>query len=171
MELTLILLFIILSIGVSLGVGSSTLAITNFFVAIADGTIDETERNMMGIVYIVLRVAMGIILLSLLALTIIAEMTHVVDVPHVFILSSWSLVGVLYSNAFLMTKHIMPSTIGPALQASSWYTLGVSMTLFSFGLANYKMLNFYLSYFVVILLAASLVNGMMAYLKHKRVHG
>ncbi len=59
---------IIQSMAISLGVGSSTLAIINFFVAIADGAIDETERKMMGVVYKVLRVAMVLILITTILL-------------------------------------------------------------------------------------------------------
>jgi hypothetical protein len=73
METLFIASSIIQSIGISLGVGSSTLAVLNFFHAIADGTISEEERNFMGITYIVLRVAMGIILISSIALMLIGS--------------------------------------------------------------------------------------------------
>jgi hypothetical protein len=163
MELIIILLLILQSIAISLGVGSSTLAIINFFVAIADGRIDENERRMMGVVYVILRVAMALILLTSGALTLLHYSS-----AQTFLVALWTLIAVLYINAILMTKRIMPSTIGPALQASSWYTLGVTMTLFSLGLVTFSALQFYLGYAVAILLAVSLVNGTMAILKHKR---
>jgi len=166
MELGIMLVVIAQSIGVSLGVGSSTLAIINFFTAIADGKIDETERNMMGATYIVLRVAMLLIVFTSGCLTYRVYM-HADGQIGSFVVALWSLIFVLFANAILMTKHIMPSTIGPALQASTWYTLGVTFTLFSIGVANYLLLDFYLAYAVAIFLAVSLVNGMMAYLKHK----
>ena len=163
MELGILLLVVLQNIGVSLGVGSSTLAITNFFVAIADGTIDENERRMMGVVYVVLRIAMIVILITTLVLTLMHYSGAVS-----FLTALWTLIAVLYINAILMTYHIMPSTIGPALQASTWYTMGVTMTLFGLGVAGYQVLHFYLAYGAVILLAISLVNGLMSYLKHKR---
>ena len=163
MELIIILLVVVQSMAISLGVGSSTLAILNFFVAIADGKIDESERRMMGIVYIVLRIAMVLILLTVGVLTFLHY-----SGATTYVMAVWTLVAVLYINAILMTKHIMPSTIGPALQASSWYTLGVMSALFSIGKAGFAPLFFYLGYAVVILFAVSLVNGTMSVLKHKR---
>ena len=75
------------------------MAILNFFAAIRDGHIDETERNMMGIVYIVLRVAMIVILVTTAFIAIYeyglvgqsSMTTHVV--------AQWILVLVLYVNA------------------------------------------------------------------------
>ncbi len=64
MDVIFILVAILQSIGISLGVGSSTIAIVNFFVAIADGKIEPTERKMMQVTYVILRVAMVTILLT-----------------------------------------------------------------------------------------------------------
>jgi len=168
MEIIIILTVILQSIGVSLGVGSSTLAITNFFVAIADGKIDESERRIMGVVYIVLRVAMVLILITTGILSTIGYSLYGTDYFSPFVVGFWVLIIVLFINAILMTTHIMPSTVGPALQASSWYTMGVLMALFSLGLVQFSMFHFTLGYITVILLAVSLVNGIMAALKHKR---
>ena len=64
MEIIIIVIAILQIFSVSLGVGSSTLAVLNFFVAIADGKISDEERNMMGVVYIVLRISMLAILFT-----------------------------------------------------------------------------------------------------------
>ena len=168
MEIIIILAAILQSIGISLGVGSSTLAITNFFVAIADGTIDENERRMMGIVYIVLRIAMVLILITTALLSIIQYSIHGTEFISSFVVAFWILISVLFANAILMTKHIMPSTFGPAIQAATWYTMGVLTSLSSLGLMGFSLIQFILAYTAVIFLAASLVNGMMAYLKGKR---
>lgn len=69
MEIIMLFVAVIFSFATSLGVGSSTLAIANFFVAIADGMIDPEERKMMGVVYIVLRVAMVLLFITLTLLT------------------------------------------------------------------------------------------------------
>ena len=129
MEIVYNLVAVAFATGVSLGVGSSTLAILNFFAAIRDGHIDETERNMMGIVYVVLRVAMGIILCTtIMKIAILSMATGSFSyTPHDVI--SWVVIAVLFANAWLMTKHIMPSTFGPALQAGSWYMLGFLVSL------------------------------------------
>lgn len=156
------------SIFISLGVGSSTLAIINFFAAIADGTIDETERRMMGIVYIVLRVAMVGILLSTIALHIPVVLLSGLAGLSVLMWAQWLVLLVLYTNAILMTKRLMPSTFGPGLQAGSWYTLGIIMSLVLQGITSYTFWSFLLGYAAMLVLAVGAVNGVMAYLKTKR---
>jgi len=167
MELIIILLALVQSISISLGVGSSTIAIINFFVAIGDGQIDESERRMMGIVYIVLRVAMGLILFTTAVLTAIQYNTYGSDFLVPFVVAVWILIAVLYINAVLMTKKVVSSKIGPALQASSWYTLGILMALFPLGLTAFSLLQFFVVYAIVILLALAVVNGLMIYLKKR----
>jgi hypothetical protein len=156
------------SIFISLGVGSSTLAITNFFAAIADGTIDETERRMMGLVYIVLRVAMVGILIATIALHAPVVLAAGLAAMTTFMWAQWVVLLVLYGNATLMTKRLMPSTFGPGLQAGSWYTLGIMMALALQGVTQYTLLQFVLGYVAVLVLAVGSVNGVMAYLKSRK---
>ena len=163
MEILYIGLTILQSIAISLGVGSSTLAVVNFFVAIADGKIDETERKMMGITYTLLRVAMVIIALTTLLLLVL--IMSVSAAPGSFIMFQLTLIGILFLNALLMTKRIMPSTFGPAIQAGSWYTLGILLTLVPLGLTGLSLLQFGLMYSAIVLFGICVVNGMMAYLK------
>lgn len=167
MDLIIILLTILQSVAIALGVGSSTLAISNFFVAIADGEIDKTERKMMGVVYIVLRVAMGLILTTTAFLTALRYVQFGVDYFTPFVVGLWILIIMLFVNAFLMTKHIMPSSMGPALQAASWYTMGTLMALFSLGLYQFNLIQFILGYIVTILFAILIVNTVMVLLKRK----
>ncbi len=168
MDLLFILVAIIQSIAIALGVGSSTLAITNFFVAIADGKIEPAERKMMGVVYIVLRVAMVLILLTTTTLTLSGYYQFTENAIAPYGVAFFILILVLYANAVLMTLRIMPSTLGPSLQAGSWYTLGVLNALLPLGLVTFTLLHFLLAYAVVILLATALVNGLMAYLTARR---
>lgn len=155
-------------VAISLGVGGSTLAIINFFAAIADGVIDEKERYMMGFVYFVLRIAMVIILITLLVEIAGIYLTTSTLVFDTDTAAKVILVAVLYSNAVLMTLRKMPSTIGPALQASSWYTLGFMASLASLGLTTFTVLEFSLGYATVFLLAVAVVNGTMAIQKARR---
>ena len=122
----------------------------------------------MGIVYIVLRVAMGIILLTTLALSAIQYTQFGPAYFSPFVIGFWVLIVVLFVNAVLMTKHIMPSNIGPALQASSWYTMGIMLALSSLGLYGFSLLAFSVGYAVMITLAVSLVNAIMFLLKAGR---
>jgi len=156
------------SIFISLGVGSSTLAITNFFAAIADGTIDETERRMMGIVYVVLRVAMVGILVATVVLHLPTLLGAGLAGMTTMMWAQWLTLLVLYGNALLMTYRIMPSTFGPGLQAGSWYTLGIVMALALQGVTQYTLLQFALGYLVVLVFAVGAVNGIMAWLKSRQ---
>ena len=159
---------IIQSFSVSLGVGSSTLAILNFFGAIADGTIDPTERRMMGIVYKVLRIAMGFILVS--SILLLANEYSTIGLANMSAFSVAFLLALmmLFINAMLMTAHIMPSTFGPSIQAGSWYTLGTLMALKSLGMTDFTFFQFMMGYITWIVLAVAIVNGVMAIMKAKR---
>jgi hypothetical protein len=156
------------SIFISLGVGSSTLAIINFFAAIADGKIDETERRMMGIVYVVLRVAMVGILITTLTLLIPIIQTSGFDALSGIHWGQFLVLTTLFINALLMTKRLMPSTFGPGLQAGSWYTFGIMMALALQGIDSYSFLQFILSYIAIMILAVGTVNGVMAWLKSRK---
>lgn len=159
---------ILQSFAISLGVGSSTLAIVNFFAAIADGTIDETERRMMGIVYVVLRIAMVAILLTTLLLLAIQNAAIGFENIGAYTYAQLLVLAVLFGNAALMTLHIVPSTIGPAIQAGSWYTLGTLLALASLGQTNFTLLQFLLGYISWIVLSIAIVNSVMAILKAKK---
>lgn len=158
---------ILQSISVSLGLGCSTLAIVNFFVAIADGRIDENERRMMGVVYLVLRIAMIFILLSTIVLGAYNIVFLKLD-PTPFIFAQWTLIVILFLNSVLMSKHRMPSAIGPALQAATWYTLGILFALLQIRSIHFSYLQFVLAYIAVIALAVAVVNGIMTLLHSKK---
>lgn len=167
MEIIFILTAIVQSVSISLGVGGSTLAILNFFVALADGTIDEGERRMMGVVYIVLRVAMVLILITTAAIAYM-YISAGDDYFMPYTVGYWTLLLVLYANATLMTKRIMPSTVGPALQAATWYTLGILTALVPLRHTNFSYFEFVVGYLAAIALAVAIVNIVMAYAKRKR---
>lgn len=159
---------IIQSMSVSLGVGGSTLAILNFFVAIKDGQIDTSERRMMGVVYTVLRVAMILILVTTFIQTAILLSYFGAEYFSGVALGAWTIIAVLFTNAILMTKRIMPSTFGPAIQAGSWYSLGLMLSLVAVSWSDFSYGQFWLGYIAMIALAVALVNGVMAYFKsHK----
>ncbi len=155
---------ILLTMGISLGVGSSTLAILNFFIAIRDGKIEETEKHFMGITYIVLRIAMMIILFSSATLALIIGQEYFTT----YTFTQFLLIGILYLNAILMTLRIMPSTFGPAIQASTWYTLGLLLAFYNQGVTEFSITTFLLSYLAIFLIAVAIINSVMGYLKSQR---
>lgn len=155
---------ILLTFGISLGVGSSTLAVLNFFLAIRDGKIEDTERRFMGITYIVLRIAMMIILFSSATLALFIGQEYFTT----YTLAQFLLIGILYLNAILMTLRVMPNTFGPAIQASTWYTLGLLLAFYNQGVTEFSMTTFLLSYLAIFLIAVAIINGVMGYLKSQR---
>lgn len=168
MEIVFVGVAIFQSIGVALGVGASTLAIISFFVAIADGQINSDERRLLGVVYIVLRVAMVVILLATCLLTLMGYYNFALSGVAPYGVAFFVLIAVLYGNAILMTLHKMPSTLGPALQASTWYTLGVLNALLPLGLVAFTLLEFLLAYLAVIAITTTVVNVHLAQIKARQ---
>ena len=168
MEMILVLTTVVQFFAVSLGVGSSTLAVANFFVAIADGKIDETERKMMGIAYLILRIAMSVILVTTGILVVHSLMTNGIAGISTFAIAQISMITVLYVNATLMTLRIMPSTVGPAFQAAAWYALGALSALAALQLTEFTYLQFTLSFIADCAMNVAITNGLMWYLKAKR---
>ena len=123
----------------------------------------------MGLVYVVLLVAMVLILISSISLSIISYGTD--TLPTGYIIALYLTLAVLYSNAVLMTVHYMPSTFGPAIQAASWYTLGMLNIIATLGATSFLWWQFALAYVTGITLAVSLINGVMAYLKERHDWG
>jgi hypothetical protein len=119
-------------------------------------------------VYIILRVAMVALFITLSILT--AYNTYHLGAaaftPLLF--AQWTVLAMLYGNAILMTLRIMPSTFGPAIQAGSWYTLGTMAAILPLGLTDFTFLQFVLGYIVMLVMATGLVNGLMAVLKSAR---
>lgn len=168
LEFMFVVSMLVLSFAVSLGVGSSTVALVNFFAAIHDGTIEPTERRMMGVTYAILRVAMVVIALALMVQYMLGYggvATPLYGTAHATI--AGLVTAVLYLNAILMTYRFMPSTFGPAIQAGSWYLLGFTMALITIGvvLPLSAMLLLYLT-FVTLLVAG--INGIMGIMQHQR---
>jgi hypothetical protein len=151
---------ILQSIFIALGVGSSTLAILNFFTAISDGNIDKTERRMMGIVYIVLRIAMVGILVTTLTLLGPALFSDTQELAN-FNIAQLIIIAVLFINAILMTLRKMPAKYGPGIQAGSWYTLGIISALQLQGMVNYSLIDFIIGHILMMVLAIIGVNYWM----------
>jgi hypothetical protein len=162
------LIAILQSFSISLGVGASTLAIVTFFVAIADGSISPDERRMMGVVYIVLRVAMVLILLTTAALLIRQYGIGELGSMSTFHFGQGLAIIALFVNAVLMTLHIIPSNFGPAIQAGNWYTLGTLSALLPLGIVGFTFTQFALAYIAWLILAISIVNAVMALQMAKR---
>ncbi len=147
---------------IALGVGSSSLAIAGFLTAIADGSFDEGERRIMGVIYVSLRIAMVMILFTLsIFWWWYPSALSTVDKQAITVFF-------LFVNAFLMTKHYISAKYGPAFQAATWYTLGFVFTIDAFALFSVTMPLFLILYAVDVILAVVIVNGFMRYYEEKR---
>lgn len=165
MEIAYIFIAFVQSLGVSIGVGCSTVAILNFLVAVRDGVVDESERRIMKVVYTVLRIAMGLILITMFLQGLMLVSAYGTYYFNPFVVSAWFTVIMLYLNAILMTKKLMPRSIGPSLQVASWYTLAVLYFLSTVNLIYFTYLQFFAGFALVLLIAMMVINGTMAYLK------
>ena len=148
---------------VALGVGASSLAITSFLTALYDGEVDVSERRMLKVIYWALRWSMVMIAVVLAVLqwwwpnTLIGESYL------------WVLIVILYVNAMLMTEHLIPVSLGPALQAATWYTLGFMITIELFNLAPLTLTLFGVLYLADIVFFVVLVNVGLWWLRKKNV--
>ena len=163
LDILLLVLVIIHSSMIGLGIGASTIAITGFMTALMDGTFDESERRIMGVVYLSLRIAMIAIVASSLAIMWIKP-----EFFGSFTTPMWIMIAVLFVNAFLMTKHWISVKLGPAFQAGTWYTLGFFITIYIFDLLPFTLASFGITYVIDLVVAVVIVELFMRYFKGRR---
>ncbi len=108
---------ILFDLGLTLGAGSSTFALIFFIRALEDGTIDVSEKRMMHTVYVVLRIGMFLLGVSLISLILVDVQNLEIHWPKL------ALLGVITLNAILMDRKIMPMKVGPIIAGGSWYSL------------------------------------------------
>lgn len=106
----------IFTVGLTLGVGSSTFALIFFIRALQDGVIDASEKRFMHTVYTVLRIGMILIFVGLIGRALF-------DTYSLQLGLQLALLSVITINAILMTKRMMPMQYGPILAGGSWYSL------------------------------------------------
>ena len=148
---------------IGLGVGSSTLAISSFLVAIYDGTIETGERRMLGVIYWALRVAMVSILFFSVAIYLIDPGFFGAFNVYLAIM-----LAVLYLNAGAMTFKLISPKLGPSIQAGTWYTLGFMMSIHMFELFEPTFVHFLLLYAADIAFFLIIVNLYLIYLKRQK---
>lgn len=147
---------------VSLGVGASTVALTLYLAALKDHTIDEGERGALKIVYIILRVVMVVLLLMFAVFSgLLAYFGQASLLLQPELLFIWFLIIMLFLNAFLMTKHIMPSKVGPALQGATWYALGFANVLAAFTLSIPEYLLYYTGFALLVIVIVETIRRLI----------
>ena len=104
----------------------------------------------MHIVYVVLRIGMILITLSLLSFGAIAFFSKdIAALSSPLYLMEVTLIGVIILNAVLMTKHVMPMKFGPVLAGGSWYSLFL-VTALPFAATLYPTLLIFYGAFLVL---------------------
>ena len=157
LELLLPLVIIFYNTAISLGVGGSSIVIAAFLTALVDKKIDQSERALLGVIYITLRIAMAAIAVSLVYIGMMAPAV----MPSLSFV--WIMVAALYVNAVLMTKHWISPKLGPAFQAATWYTLGFVVVIDAFALYALTPITFATLYVIDIAVAVIIVNCFMWY--------
>jgi hypothetical protein len=156
-----IVIEVLSGVAVSLGVGSSTFAIIFYFMGMRHPELHDAGRAYQKVVYIVLRVAMGLILLTEL-IKIGLYLYTGATLKELFAVDAltfiWTIVAVLFANAILMTLHRMRVELGPAIQATSWYTLG-ALSALPAGIVSFSYLPLLLTYAGLVLAAAVIIEA------------
>ncbi len=116
MDTIILIISFILTIGQTFGVGASTFALIFYIMATQDGVIDVSERRFMGAVYVVLRMGMVLIALALAGRLFVGIPLNSIGIMQ------WLLLGIITSNAVLMSMRKMPMRVGPVLAGGSWYS-------------------------------------------------
>ena len=123
MELVSTLTRLVFDVGLTLGVGSSTFALTFYFLSQTDGVVDPSERRFMHAVYAILRIGMIAIALGLIMSLFSPDLAGIGKGETVRYGLFWALLAVITINAILMSKHLMPMRYGPVIAGGSWYAL------------------------------------------------
>ena len=115
--------------GVSLGLGGSFIAEAQIGRALRDKQVGEDERSLMHANYFLIRVGLALVVLSGIGLV----WWHLSQGNNWVLTSEklWAketMVVIILLNAFLMTKRLIPLSVGAAVSFTSWLgaaTLGV----------------------------------------------
>ena len=149
--------------GVTFGVGASTFALTFFINALEDGNIDPSERRFLHIVYVVLRIGMILITLSLFSYGAMAFFSgNIAALSSPLYLMELTLIGIIIINAVLMTYHKISMKIGPVLAGGSWYSLFFVTALPFAGFSYTAFLLYYAAFLILFFVVFGAVKNHFA---------
>lgn len=143
---------LLFNVGVTLGVGASTFALTFYVAALRDGVMDDSEKRFMHIVYAMLRIGMSLIAVTL----IVAYFLGFPQTPAY--LMQWTLLIVITVNAILMTVHLMPMRFGPILAGGSWYGLFLVSEVPFYGTSYGELLAGYAIFLVLFYIVFAIIK-------------
>lgn len=117
------------TLGMTLGVGSSTYAITFFHQSIADGVVDDTEKRFLHTVYFLLRAGMILLFVSYTAQGYQIWQGMPIPVGTDTLAIQSTLLAIIFGNAVLMEKRLIAMWLGPAIAGASWYGIFFAFVL------------------------------------------
>ena len=165
MELLYIVITIVQTLAISLGIGAATLSVLNFFGAIKDGLIDDTERHLMGLTTNVLRIALSLLVITTFLQAILRFSTIGVEIFSTLFFILWTLICFLILITILTKRSLLSSTVGPGMMVASWYVLGIVLALISLGVQNFSYWQFFVGLVATMALSVSVINGFLAHLR------
>ena len=168
MSSLLFLASVIKYFAIAIGVGAVTLSTVNFFIFLSDGTLDKDERHLIATAHLLIRLAILVVLLTLLPEILCYHQTVGIAYLDAVILGELFVLFLLSLNALLLTAGIIPAVMAPVMQVSGWYALGMLNILQFSGATEFSFLLFMLAFVTWFIFVAAVVNGILAYLRAKQ---
>ena len=149
------------TLGMTLGVGSSTYAITFFHQSIADGVIDDTEKRFLHTVYFLLRVGMILLFLSYAAQGY--SIAHGLSIPvgTDTLATQATLLAIIFANAVLMEKRFIAMWLGPAIAGASWYGIFFASVLDLYRFPYPTLIVWYIVLIVIFVINLRILRELM----------
>ncbi len=149
------------TLGMTLGVGSSTYAITFFHQSIADGVIDDTEKRFLHTVYFLLRAGMILLFLSYAAQGYqITQGFHIpVDTDTLAVQATF--LAIIFANAVLMERRLIAMWLGPAIAGASWYSIFFASVLDMYHFPYSTLISWYCLLIIVFILFLHILRDLM----------
>lgn len=149
------------TLGMTLGVGSSTYAITFFHQSIADGVIDDTEKRFLHTVYFLLRA--GMILLFLSYVSQGYQIAHGFSIPvgNDTLAAQATFLAIIFANAVLMERRLIAMWLGPAIAGASWYSIFFASVLDMYHFPYSTLISWYCLLIIVFILFLHILRDLM----------
>lgn len=146
--------------GTILGVGGATIAEVSIHKALKDGTVSVDEKALLHGTYTVLRVGMGLIILS----AVLMIWYHTANDTIRILLSDRILFkGLLFTvivcNAVAISKHWVPLWLGAGISFTSWWMAA------GLGVIGYVPYSF-ITYLVIFLIATPIITLILHLLRN-----
>lgn len=149
------------TLGMTLGVGSSTYAISFFHQSIADGVIDDTEKRFLHTVYFLLRAGMILLFLGYTAQGYQIWQGMPIPVGTDTLAAQASFLAIIFANAVLMEKRLIAMWLGPAIAGASWYGIFFASVLDLYHFSYPTLVVWYIALVVLFIILLRIIRECM----------